>query len=819
MGIDRERFHVLVAGAGIGGLTLARSLELAGISYTLLEGRGEVAPQVGASIGIMPNGGRILGQLGCLDDILAVTSPLTVMHNRKIDGTMLSPPRDNPELVAARLGLSIMFLDRQLVLRTLYDSLQDKSRIHLNKRVAHVDTSEEGVTLKCTDGSAYNGHVLVGCDGVNSAVRHEMWRLADEQSPGFIPESDKKAMRAEYKCMFGISSDTPGMVEEGTMNVGYAKHHSNLIIVNRGPRIYWFMTEKLDRVYETNEIPRYSEEDAQRFADKIAHWKLTETTTFKMLFDRVETHSLVALEEASYKKWTYGRIACCGDSIHKVTHNAGAGGNACIESAAAMANELKKLADGNQALPSRKAIQAALLNYQNTRQPRSNAICATANALTRIQAMKTPVHRFLVHWIFPNAGDTFTDLNCDGMSGAVRLDYLPVPKQTLRGNLPFNPNSGAGKKESKLKRLLLAVPLLALHIAAKRFITLASVRPLLGTMVRESLFRNGDFSFPVAQRFTGWTAFDNTWRPLTIAFMPSTFGLDPVSRTQLISFLADFGLLYSILLIESARRANNLTIFNLVLVAGVLSQLMGAGKILPAFFFLVYPSSQIDYFKTLDMRLTNMAYSSTVLISMSLGYYVPGAGQFFASTLKARHFWNWTWQIFPITVSLTQRLLARIVPNTVESDRIKSPLRDLPIIALQVGLGTLASAAIWVHTWLCSAYSMRELFTPPFAIPSSTSFMTAMRELLQWDWVFLFAGCYVWLFYSFWDLKAAGMAQESWASLLVAAIGSTLAFGPGATFAIAWCYREYCLAYRRHKDAVVDDGILRGEKKANGSAK
>jgi 2-polyprenyl-6-methoxyphenol hydroxylase-like FAD-dependent oxidoreductase len=63
-------FKVIFAGGGIAGLTLANSLSQANIDNILLEARDEIAPQVGASIGIFPQGGRILDQLGMYDDIL-----------------------------------------------------------------------------------------------------------------------------------------------------------------------------------------------------------------------------------------------------------------------------------------------------------------------------------------------------------------------------------------------------------------------------------------------------------------------------------------------------------------------------------------------------------------------------------------------------------------------------------------------------------------------------------------------------------------------------------------------------------------------------
>lgn len=67
--LDKPR--VIIAGGSIAGLSLALMLEKNGIDFLVLEGYPSVAPQVGASIGVLPNGLRILDQLGCADDVLA----------------------------------------------------------------------------------------------------------------------------------------------------------------------------------------------------------------------------------------------------------------------------------------------------------------------------------------------------------------------------------------------------------------------------------------------------------------------------------------------------------------------------------------------------------------------------------------------------------------------------------------------------------------------------------------------------------------------------------------------------------------------------
>ncbi len=102
MAITQQDFRVLIVGGGIGGLTLAKCLELAGVSYTLLEGRDQIAPQVGASIGICPNGARILDQLGCLDEYLAAVEPLSAMTNIYADESIIATPTDSFLLTSAR---------------------------------------------------------------------------------------------------------------------------------------------------------------------------------------------------------------------------------------------------------------------------------------------------------------------------------------------------------------------------------------------------------------------------------------------------------------------------------------------------------------------------------------------------------------------------------------------------------------------------------------------------------------------------------------------------------------------------------------------
>jgi 2-polyprenyl-6-methoxyphenol hydroxylase-like FAD-dependent oxidoreductase len=84
-------------------------------------------------------------------------------------------------------------MDRRQLVETLFDHLEDKSKVLLGKNVVSVEHSAARITVKCGDGSSYDGDVLVGADGVSSKTKQEMWRLAESTKAGVMSE-DKTCM-------------------------------------------------------------------------------------------------------------------------------------------------------------------------------------------------------------------------------------------------------------------------------------------------------------------------------------------------------------------------------------------------------------------------------------------------------------------------------------------------------------------------------------------------------------------------------------------------------------------------------------------------
>ena len=87
---ESQHVQVAIVGGGVAGLTLALAFERLGIRYALLEAYESLSPNLGASVGLLPNGQRILDQLGLLDEIEQHTIALKTWRHLDQNGELIS---------------------------------------------------------------------------------------------------------------------------------------------------------------------------------------------------------------------------------------------------------------------------------------------------------------------------------------------------------------------------------------------------------------------------------------------------------------------------------------------------------------------------------------------------------------------------------------------------------------------------------------------------------------------------------------------------------------------------------------------------------
>jgi hypothetical protein len=224
----------------------------------------------------------------------------------------------------------------------------------------------------------------------------------------------------------------------------------------------------------------------------------------------------------------------------------------------------------------------------------------------------------------------------------------------------------------------------------------------------------------------------------------------------------------------------------------------------PIYFFLLYVSTPIANFKAADHRLTDLAYTYTILPSMCLFSVVPACLMYHTPDPSARQYWTWAWQMFPVWVAAAQFLLAdTLVPRTIQHDRVHKPTRDVLAVRVTASFFGLLSAATWLYTMTSSPFSLMEMFVPRPGASLPDAYFQLVRNMLQWDQVFAGGSAMLWLAYAFGDLKAAGMVTQSWPLMVTLGLAVLTCFGPGAAFAAGWLWREEVLVTRRHWAAVI----------------
>ncbi|KAL2255542.1 hypothetical protein VTK26DRAFT_3160 [Humicola hyalothermophila] len=478
----------------------------------------------------------------------------------------MMPPDESNRLISARTGYTVSWGERQHLLRILYQNLKDPAKVLTSKGVVDIEHSSDGATVVCENGSRFHGDLLIGTDGVFSKTRSKIWELAQQGFPNLVAE-DKRALIAEYSCLFGIAKGvTLGGLDPGDVDTSYNPKRCVLTITVEGDKVYWFAQERLSKTRHLGDIPRYTAKDAEEFMARnrdIVIRPEPDGLRIGDLWERTVSFRLVAVEEGKFKLWHWGRIACAGDSIHKSTPNLGLGGNIGIESAAVLANGIKRLADNHVATgrkPSQGEIERMLTEYQKERQVRAAAAVDASGALARAQNIHGPIANFFVHFVMPRMTEMLPSLMENLLIGAAKLEFLPLPMASLTGTQPFNPTQGEGFRESKLKRMAFAFPLLGLAVAA---LFTMNATPSLDWA--QEYRNNGTVvlaagTVPIRQSLYHIPQLDGLISLVNVYFFPSIYGTDPASRRQLISFLTDGTVLLTIWILESVRRANALTI-------------------------------------------------------------------------------------------------------------------------------------------------------------------------------------------------------------------------------------------------------------------
>ena len=168
--------HILVAGAGIGGLTAALALIKQGYRVDLYEQAAELR-EVGAGVQVSANGTRVLYHLGVGEELQKLACEPQEKEIRLWSTGQAWKLFDVGPTSVARFGFPYFTIYRPDLLAALLNGVKRAApgALHLGRKA--VGFAEEGgrVTLQFAGGGTATGDLLIGADGVHSKVRAQLW--------------------------------------------------------------------------------------------------------------------------------------------------------------------------------------------------------------------------------------------------------------------------------------------------------------------------------------------------------------------------------------------------------------------------------------------------------------------------------------------------------------------------------------------------------------------------------------------------------------------------------------------------------------------
>jgi salicylate hydroxylase len=342
---------ILIAGAGIGGLTAAGCLLLAGYDVEVYEQAPELG-EIGAGIQQSANSMHVMEHLGLLEALKAVAFRPPVTEFRLYDTGEVLQSLKLAEAHEQRHGAPYLQLHRADFHAIVADRVRELKPdvIHLNAAAAGFEERGDGVVLKLADGREVEGDLVVGGDGIKSAIRHQ---IAGPDRPVYTGDS-------AWRLTVPVERLPDNFLEgKSSIWVGPGKH-AVVYFLRGGALLNFVGSVELDEWIEESWTQKRPWEELK--ADFVG-WHHDIQTIVDMV-DKTECYRWALNVRPHLETWSTERATLLGDAAHPTLPYMAQGAVMAVEDAAIL----------TRSLDAAGSIPDALQLYEHNRMARTRRV-------------------------------------------------------------------------------------------------------------------------------------------------------------------------------------------------------------------------------------------------------------------------------------------------------------------------------------------------------------------------------------------------------------------------------------------------------------
>ncbi len=354
--------RIAIIGGGIGGLSAALALKRRGAEVIVAE-QSPVHSEIGAGLNLTPNAVKAFRALGLdreIEDIGWGSEFLMIRSWRS--GRYISRIRRGD--FRQKFGAPNLTVHRADLLDVLRGALQTTD-IRLGKRCIGVDDGDHTAVARFADGSTIEADIVVGADGIHSAVRESLFGAEVPRFTGCI-------------CWRGMApvDAVPADINtaDGTMWMGPHGHVVHYR-VHRGELLN--IVAHIDSDAWTEES--WTREcDVAEVMSAYARWNSDLTRLYPC---STRWYKWALYDREPLARWSKGRATLLGDSAHAMLPYLGQGAAMAVEDACVLAAMIAR---------NRDDLAEALTAYERMRAPRTTAAVLGSRARAKENHLASP---------------------------------------------------------------------------------------------------------------------------------------------------------------------------------------------------------------------------------------------------------------------------------------------------------------------------------------------------------------------------------------------------------------------------------------------